>query len=44
MGETGSAQGEMGNVYNILLRKSEGKRPLGRPMRRWEDNIYVDRI
>jgi hypothetical protein len=28
-----------GNEYKILVRKSEGKRPLGRPRRRWEDNI-----
>jgi hypothetical protein len=25
----------------ILVRKSEGKRPLGRPRRRWEDNIKM---
>jgi hypothetical protein len=29
--------GEMRNAYNILVRKHEGKRPLGRPWRRWED-------
>jgi hypothetical protein len=28
----------MGNAYKILVVKSEGKRPLGRPKRRWEDN------
>jgi hypothetical protein len=30
---------EMRNVYKILVQKPEGKRPLGRPRRRWEDNI-----
>jgi hypothetical protein len=29
-------------VYRVLVRKSEGKRPLGRPRRRWEDNITMD--
>jgi hypothetical protein len=27
-------------VYRVLLEKPEGKRPLGRPRRRWEDNTY----
>jgi hypothetical protein len=31
--------GEMRNVYNTFVRKSQAKRPLGRPRRRWEDNI-----
>jgi hypothetical protein len=31
--------GETMNTYRILVGKSEGKRPLGRLMRRWEDNI-----
>jgi hypothetical protein len=30
------------NVYRLLLRKPEGKRPLGRPRRRWIDNIKMD--
>jgi hypothetical protein len=30
------------NSYGILVGKSEGKRPLGRPRRRWEDNIKMD--
>jgi len=34
--------GEMRNAYSILAGKSEGKRPLRRPRRRWEDNIRKD--
>jgi hypothetical protein len=34
--------GEMRNAYKILIRKPEGKRPLGRPRCRWEDNIRMD--
>jgi hypothetical protein len=30
------------NAYRILVGKPEGKRPLGRPRRRWEDNIKLD--
>jgi hypothetical protein len=33
---------EMRNVYNILVRKPEGKRPLERPRHRWKDNIIMD--
>jgi len=29
-------------VYRVLVGKSEGKRPLGRPRRRWLDNIRMD--
>jgi len=29
-------------VYRVLLRKPEGRRPLGRPRRRWADNIRMD--
>ena len=29
-------------VYRVLVGKHEGKRPLGRPRRRWEDNIKMD--
>jgi hypothetical protein len=29
-------------VYMVLVGRSEGKRPLGRPRRRWEDNIKMD--
>jgi len=34
--------GEMRNVYNILVGKTEGERPLEKPRRRWEDNIRMD--
>jgi hypothetical protein len=34
--------GEKRNVYRLLVRKPEGKRPLGRPRRRWVDNIQMD--
>jgi hypothetical protein len=34
--------GEMRNAYRILVGKPEGKRPLGRPRRRWVDNIQID--
>ena len=30
------------NAYRVLAGKPEGKRPLGRPRRRWEDNIKMD--
>ena len=30
------------NTYIVLVGKPEGKRPLGRPRRRWEDNIRMD--
>jgi hypothetical protein len=34
--------GEKRNAYRILAGKPEGKRPLGRPRIRWEDNIRMD--
>ena len=34
--------GERRGVYRILVEKPEGKRPLGRSRRRWEDNIKMD--
>jgi hypothetical protein len=34
--------GEKRNVYRLLVGKPGGKRPLGRPRRRWMDNIKMD--
>ena len=34
--------GEERGVYRVLLGKPEGRRPLGRPRRRWVDNIRMD--
>jgi len=34
--------GERRGVYRVLVGKAEGKRPLGRPKRGWEDNIKMD--
>jgi hypothetical protein len=34
--------GENKNVYRLLVGKPEGKRPLGRPRRRWINNIKMD--
>jgi hypothetical protein len=34
--------GEVRGAYNILVEKPEGRRSLGRPRRRWEDNIKKD--
>jgi hypothetical protein len=34
--------GEKRNVCRILVRRPEGKRTLGRPRRKWEDNIKID--
>jgi hypothetical protein len=34
--------GERRGVYTVLVGKPERKRPLGRPRRRWEDNIKMD--
>jgi hypothetical protein len=33
---------EKRNAYRILVGKPEGKRPLGRPRPKWEDNIRMD--
>ena len=38
MARTGEGRG----VHKVLVGKPEGKRPLGRPRRRWEDNIKMD--
>jgi hypothetical protein len=37
-----SRMGEGRGVYRVLVGRPEGKRPLGRPRRRWEDNINLD--
>jgi hypothetical protein len=34
--------GEERNLYSVLVRKHKGKRPLGRPRRRWADGIKMD--
>jgi hypothetical protein len=34
--------GEERKVYKVLVGKPEGKKPLGRPRRRWEDGIRMD--
>jgi len=34
--------GEESGLYRVLVGKPEGKRPLGRPRRRWVDNIRMD--
>jgi hypothetical protein len=34
--------GEIRNAYRLLVGKPKGKRPLGRPRRRWVDNIKMD--
>jgi hypothetical protein len=34
--------GEERKMYKVLVGKPEGKRPLGRPRRRWEDGIIMD--
>jgi hypothetical protein len=34
--------GKMRNAYNIWVEKTEVRRPLGRPRRKWEDNMRID--
>jgi hypothetical protein len=34
--------GQGRGVYRVLIGRPEGKRPVGRPRRRWEDNIKMD--
>jgi hypothetical protein len=35
---------EKRDVYRLLVRKPEGKRPVGRPRRRWIDNFKMDML
>jgi hypothetical protein len=42
MGGPCSTNGEKMNGYRLLVEKPEGKRTLGRPRRRWVDNIRMD--
>jgi hypothetical protein len=42
MGRACSTNGERRNSYRILVGKPEGERPLGRPRRRWVNNIKMD--
>jgi hypothetical protein len=37
-----AGMGEKRNAYRLLVGKPEGKRPLGKPRRRWADNIRID--
>jgi hypothetical protein len=43
MGRAYSSNGTERNAYRILVGKVEGERPLGRPTRRWVNNIKMDR-
>ena len=38
----GARIGDRKGVYRVMMGKPEEKRPLGRPRRRWEDNIQMD--
>ena len=42
MGGACSTYGERRGIYRVLVGKPEGKRPLGRPRRRWENNIKMN--
>jgi len=42
MGGACSAYGKKRGVYRVLVGKPEGKKPPGRPRRRWKDNIKID--
>jgi hypothetical protein len=42
MGGPCSTNGEKRNAYRLLVGKPEGKRPLGRPRRRWVDDMRMD--
>jgi hypothetical protein len=42
MGGACKSDGVRKDVYRVLVRKPDGKRPLGRPGPKWEDNIKAD--
>jgi hypothetical protein len=42
VGGTCGTHGEGSGVYSVLIGRPDGKRPLGRPRRRWEDNTKLD--
>jgi hypothetical protein len=42
IGRVCSTNGEKKNAYRILVGKPEGKKPVGRPTRRWLENIKTD--
>jgi hypothetical protein len=42
MRRAGHAAGMGERVYRVLFGKTEGKKPHGKPRRRWEDNIKID--
>jgi hypothetical protein len=42
MGRAYRTKGEKRNSYRLLVGKPEGKRPLGRPRRKWMENIKMD--
>jgi hypothetical protein len=44
MGGTCSTNGENRNAYRVLMGRPEGRRPPGRPRRRWLDNIRMDLV
>jgi hypothetical protein len=42
MGRACSTNGAKKNAYRILVRKPEGRKPMGRPRRRWVDNTKMN--
>jgi hypothetical protein len=42
MGRARGMYGDRRGAYRVLVERPEGKRPLGRSRRRWEDNIKMD--
>jgi hypothetical protein len=42
VGWTCGTHGGGRGIYRVLIGRPEGKRPLGRPRRRWEDNVKMD--